>query len=341
MKKVVFYMAVCSMAWATACTGSRKADTREAVPVKTLTVSPTDARAGYDYVGTVEETIGTMLSFEVAGNIQAVYADAGKRVKKGELLAVINQASLKSMHDAAVSTLKQAKDAYARYEKLHVQGSMPEIKWVEVESKLQQAVSAEAIARKNLADSKLYAPFEGVIASRVAEQGQNVLPGEPVMKLVDIRKVNIKFSVPENEISHLAIGQHATFSVPAVGGKSAEAEISEKGVVANPLSHTYDVKMQYVNRDAALMPGMVCNVKVYADTDKAEIIIPSEAVQIDEKGGRFVWQVQHGKAVRRQVETGRLVSDDGIEINKGVSVGDKLIVEGSQKVSEGMKVTEK
>lgn len=307
--------------------------------VKTITVEKRNIASDYSYVGTVEETVGTMLSFEVSGNVQRIYVDAGKSVRKGELLAELNQASLKNMHEAALASLNQAKDAYTRYEQLHNQGSMPEIKWVEVESKLRQAESAESIARKNLDDSRLYAPFDGVIGSRSVDPGMNVMPGEPVLKLVDIRKVNIKISVPENEISRIRMGQPLSFIVPALGDGKFETKVTEKGVMANPLSHTYEIKAAYVNKDSRLMPGMVCNVDVWQESAASHLFVPTEIIQLDESGRRFVWVVKDGAAQKCLVSIGRLASA-GIEITDGLSEGDKIITAGAQKVSEGMKVSE-
>lgn len=78
---------------------------------------------------------------------------------------------------------------------LYENKSLPEIKWVEVQSKLQQAQSMESIARKNLEDASLYAPFDGVIGKRNVEAGENVQPGKPVFTLLDVGTVNIKIAV--------------------------------------------------------------------------------------------------------------------------------------------------
>ena len=83
----------------------------------------------------------------------------------------LDATSVRSSYDAAKAALVQAEDAYRRMEELHAKGSLPEIKWVEVQSKLQQARSMEEMARKNLKDCKLYAPFSGVIADKSVEVG--------------------------------------------------------------------------------------------------------------------------------------------------------------------------
>lgn len=322
------------------CSEKQAATNETVVPVKVITAGETSSGTVYNYVGTVEETKGSLLSFQVAGNVARVLVDVGDKVKKGQLLATVDPVALKNIHESQLATLNQARDAYNRYKKLHDQGSLPEIKWVEVETKLEQAVSAESLARKQLDDCRLYAPFSGVVSERTVEQGMNVMPGQSVLKLVVVDDVKVKLSVPEKEISHIAVGQDAIISVAALDGKTYEAKIAEKGVAANMLSHTYDVKLRLPNSDGQLLPGMVCNVSVVPSNGAHNVVLPASAVQLDSNNAKFVWVEKDGKAARKYVTTGSL-SGNGIIILSGISHDDKVIVEGSQKVSEGMKVAEK
>ena len=98
-------------------------------------------------------------------------------MRQGQLLATLDEVSMQNTYQAAKAALKQAEDTYQRMKELHEKGSLAEMKWVEVQSKLQQAQSMEAVARKNLTDCQLYAPFSGVIAEKSLEVGQNVVPG--------------------------------------------------------------------------------------------------------------------------------------------------------------------
>lgn len=129
------------------------------------------------YVGTIEEETSAALSFPVAGTLARTYADEGQRVQQGQLLAELDPTSARQTFDAAQAALDQAKDACARLKQLYDAESLPEIKWVEAQTRLRQAESAYGIARKNLDDCKLYAPFTGVIGKRQAAAGETVLPG--------------------------------------------------------------------------------------------------------------------------------------------------------------------
>lgn len=308
-----------------------------AVPVKVVKVSESSYMNSRNYVGTVEAVSSSSLSFEVMGNVSKVFVTEGENVQKGKLLATLDKATLQNSYNASLASLKEAQDAYNRMKSLYDNGSLPEMKWVEVQSKLQQAVSMEQISRKSLKDAGLYAPFSGVISSKSIEPGMNVMPGIEVMQLADISTVNIKIAVPEKEISRVNKGQQAEVMVGALGDKLFTGVVSEKGIVANPLAHTYEVKIKLNNTSHELMPGMVCKVGVHSHETEAGIVLPNHTVQLQPDGKKFVWVVKGNAASQRMVSTGELTTQ-GVVITAGLQPGDEVIVSGNQKVSEGTKI---
>lgn len=311
-----------------------------AVPVKVVKVSESSYMNSRNYVGTVEAVSSSSLSFEVMGNVNKVFVTEGENVQKGKLLATLDKATLQNSYNASLASLKEAQDAYNRMKSLYDNGSLPEMKWVEVQSKLQQAVSMEQISRKGLKDAGLYAPFSGVISSKSIEPGMNVMPGIEVMQLADISTVNIKIAVPEKEISHVNKGQQAEVMVGALGDKLFTGVVSEKGIAANPLAHTYEVKIKLNNTSHELMPGMVCKVGVHSHETEAGIVLPNHTVQLQPDGKKFVWVVKDNAASQRMVNTGDLTAE-GVIITAGLQPGDEVIVSGNQKVSEGTKIAVK
>ena len=217
---------------------SREHQTKSPSPVlvKVRTVENSVPIMGRSYSGTAEEESGTPLSFATAGTVQELHFHLGQQVSKGQLLATLDPTSMQNAYNAAHATLEQAKDAFRRMEKLHEKGSLPDMKWVEVQSKLEQAASMEQIASKNLKDCKLYAPYSGVIARKEVEAGQNVMPGMPVAQLVTASILRIKIAVPETEISSIETGQEAVVRVPALDDRTFKATVTKKGIGANRFS---------------------------------------------------------------------------------------------------------
>lgn len=315
----------------------------DTVKVKEMIVGEagTPSESGdFGYSGTVEEENGAVLSFSQGGTIKQLRVKMGDRVRRGQLIATVDPTSVRDAYDMARSTRSQAEDAYKRMKQLHDKGSLPDIKWVEAQSQLRQALSAEHIARKNLGDCNLYAPFDGVISEKNAEVGQNAAPGMPVVKLVTTNVLNVMISVPESEMAAIRMRQHADIVVQALGGRHYGGYVVEKGVIADPVSRSYSVKIRVVGADGAMLPGMVTQVALQngATGNSAcigtAIVIPARLVQLADDNSNFVWVDERGKAARRPVVCGEYMSG-GVAIASGLNRGDRLIVEGQQKVSTG------
>ena len=311
-----------------------KQTTMTPVKVKVLRVSSSEIDGTERFSGTVEEANSTSLSFSIMGTVKTVHVGLGDRVAKGQLIATVDPLSMQSSYDAAKASLEQAEDTYRRMKELYDKGSLPEIKWVEVQSKLQQAKSMEEVARKNLDDCKLYAPFSGIISEKMAEVGQNIMPGLPVVKLVTANQLKVKIAVPETEIAAIDTGQKATITVSALNGRVFAGTVTEKGIVANPLSRSYDVKIRVDDADKELMPGMV----VLSGTRMGTLrVIPAHIVQLDEQNRSFVWVNAEGKASKRIIQCGGFTSE-GVVVLSGLEESEEIIVEGQQKVCENTSV---
>ena len=311
--------------------------TAKIIPVKVMNVGFSDHSHSQNYVGTVEESSAVSLGFSGLGTVERVLVSEGDRVRKGQLLAVLEGGTAQNAYNVAKSSLFQAQDAYDRLMTLHEKGSLTDIKWIEVESGLEQAKAMEAIAQKSVDDCNLYAPMSGVIAKRSIEEGVNVMPGLSAFKIVLIDEVYVNVPVPENEIGNIRIGQPATITVPALGNREYRGVVDKKGVEANPISRTYALKIKTGNPNSELMPGMVSKVFWQNEEDK-QIIIPNKCVQISPDNRHFVWLADGNTARRRFIDVGSL-ADYGIIVENGLTEGDILIVEGGTKISEGMQIT--
>lgn len=319
----------------------------EPVKVKEMVVGEgglvDNASSDFGYSGTVEEENGSSLSFATGGTIMQLRVNVGDRVRKGQLIGSVDPTSVRNNYDMAHAAKMQAEDAYKRMKQLHDKGSLPDIKWVEVQSQLQQAKSAENIARKSLGDCSLHAPFSGVISEKYAEVGQNAAPGMPVVKLVTTNVLNVRISVPESEMANIHVRQRARIEVQALGGKQYEGYVVEKGVIADPVSRSYSVKIRVSGTDNALLPGMVSQVSLanigasQASGNATAVVIPASILQIADDNSHFVWVDEGGKAVRRAITIGEYQSN-GVVVTSGLGRGDKLIVEGQQKVCSGTKL---
>lgn len=308
------------------------------VRVKTVVCTPVPVTGINAYSGTIAENMGTVLSFKVPGTLKTLYVSEGTKVAKGQLIGELDAQSLKNMYDISLASLATAQDTYDRMSKLHAAGTITDMKWVEIENALSAAKSSAAIALNNLNDTRLYAPFSGYISEKIADIGSTVVPAAPIVKLVKIENVKITISVGEKEISKMSTGANAVFNVPALGEQQYSCTLTDKNVTANPLSRTYEVTFSCPNPDGHLLPGMICRLSLLAENTKEAITLPVSAVLLDNYNRYFVWIDNNGHAEKRYV-TAKTYSGKNMIIESGLTKGEKVILEGQQKVSSNTAVT--
>ena len=337
MKRVHFMMAAMVLVALCSCGEKKQAVAEQTVRVKVQEIHPEAVNGEQGFSGTIEEASGASLSFASAGTIKRIYVDEGQTVRQGQLIAELDPTTLQNAYTISKTSLEQAQDTYNRMKELHDAGSLPEMQWIQIENQLKSATAQEAIARKSLSDTKLYAPFSGYISSKIAEIGQNASPGMPIVKLVNIGSVKVKISVPEDDIQRIA--QHSSMKVvvPALGNREFEGQVKERGVSADPRSRTYEVKATIQNHDGQLLLGMICQVFTNYMQGSTGVFVPANLVQLDSDNKTFVWVVNGERALKREIIIDG-ESAQGAKVSFGLVAGDKLIVAGQQKVSNGMKV---
>jgi len=323
-----------------ACGKVEKENTEPAVRVKTMVVGTSVANDEKMYSGTIEAGMTCELSFSGGGTLTRVTVKAGDRVSKGQLIATVDRQMAQNEYNSALSQEQKARDLYGRYRKMYEDKSLPEAQYIEAKSALRQSEMQLAMAKKQLTDCQLYAPFAGTIITRNVEPGQNVSAGTVVATLVDVRKMKACISVTAAEINMFRRGQNVRISVPDLDGQQFIGTITEKDIQADELSRTYRIKALIDNADGKLLPGMIANVKISGALNPQttdNIIIPEKLVQIMSDNTRFVWLARDGKAKLQVVTIGNATSR-GVIVESGLQQGDTLITEGQQKVSEGSRV---
>lgn len=306
------------------------------ISVGIMTIDPTEDIVNNTYPGYLEEGQSVDLAFKYGGTLQKINVKEGNNVNKGQALAQVSSPTLESSLRSAQATLTQAQDAYDRLKKVHDNGSLPEIKWKEMEANLEKAQAAYDLAQAMMADNVIKAPFNGTITAVNAEVGENIQPLRPIISLVNAEKLSVKISVPEDEIARVAIDSPAEVVIPALGDRHYSGMVTEKSMTASLLTHSYPVKVLIDQPDDELTPGMIGKVMLKSDVKKG-IVVPATAILIN-KAGKFVWIEENGRATRRMIQIAGY-SGSGVIVSEGLQNGDHVIIEGYQKVSEGMRVS--
>lgn len=310
---------------------------RKVLHVRITPVDSLNSVAGFTYVGAVAEQSAVPMSFVAGGTVRDVNVKNGQKVRRGQTLISVDNASVGSMLRAAEATLRQAEDGYARVKRVYDAGGVSEVKLMEVKTQVDQARQAVTGLRKQVSDCRLLAPIDGVVANLTVSPGQNLLPNQTAMVIINIDELKVKMSVSENRINRINIGDSAEVLFPALDGHMARATVSEKGITANELTHTYDVMLALTPDTAlrGLLPGMVAKVSMTNQTNHG-YVLPARCVGTG-MGETTVWVVEGGRANRRPVTVGGFV-EDNVFITEGLKTGDLVVTSGYQKLFNGARV---
>lgn len=310
-----------------------------AIKVKTQSVQTASGLSNLRYSGTVEAFQTIPLSFQSSGTVEKVLVQAGDAVRKGQLLACVDKTDNQSIYNSSLAMYQQAKDAYDRLKQVHDNGSLSEVKWVEMETNLKKAESQLEVAKNSLDKCNLYAPVSGIIGKRNVEPGQSALSSFAPLELVKIETVLVKISVPENEIGKIKKGMNASFSISALDSKQFEGIITNVGVVADQFSRTYEVKITVKNPGLEIKPGMVCDVVLDSTAEKQMVLVPYNAVSKDKEGSSFVFVVNNDqKSVKKQIIKVGGYQTTGLEVLSGLTANQTIVVEGKEKLTDNSQI---
>jgi len=306
------------------------------IPVEAITVDFAGDNDFRNYVGSLKSEVKMALSFTFGGELTEICVTNGQKVKKGDLIAKVDETTAKSLHDAALATLNQAEDGYNRLKQVHEEGGISEVRWVQMETDLEKARQSEISTRKNLENCTIYAPQDGVISMNNHVIGETMRPTEAFCHLIDMDRIMVEFSVPEKEVGNINIGDKGIASIHALGDLERDIIIYDKSIVSNPFGHTYNVKAKIDLKGQNALPGMVVKIKLVRPSVTG-IVVPASCVQTI-SDGLAVWVVKNGKSYRRVIEVDDFVKN-GVLVKKGLEHGDTIVTVGYQKLFNGAKVS--
>lgn len=306
------------------------------IPVKIAAVEFADGTNFRNYVGSLKSEVKMALSFPLGGEITDIYVHNGQRVTKGAIIAKVDETTSKSLHDAALATLNQAEDGYERLKKVHEEGGISDVRWVQMETDLSKARQAEISTRKHLDDCTIYAPQDGMVSMNDRVIGEFIRPSETFCNIIDMNKLIVEFSVPEKEVGNVTIGDKAIAQIHALGDIEREIQITDKAIVSNPFGHTYTVKAKIDLTGLDPLPGMVVKIRLNS-TAVSGIVVPASCVQTV-SDGLAVWVLKNGRSYRRNIEVSDFVKN-GVLVKKGLEHGDTIVTVGYQKLFNGAKVS--
>ena len=260
----------------------------------------------------------------------------GTTLKKGQLLAKINDRPLQAQLKKLQAQLKLAEDRVFRQNALLVKDAVSKEAYEQVKTDLASLNADIDLIKANIQQTELRAPFDGIIGLRQVSVGSYASPTTIVAKLTKISPLKINFSVPERYAKEIKKGTRLTFSLDGYL-KDFDATVYATESKVDPASRTLSVRALYPNTGTKLLPGRFASIKIKMHEIPNAIAIPSEAI-VPEMGKSKVYLYKSGKSMPVEVKTG-LRTDTQVQIINGLHVGDTIITSGTLQLRTGLNIT--
>lgn len=307
--------------------------------VETLVVGAGTIRIRQEYSGEVRARQEATLSFQVGGKLLARLVDAGTMVRSGQPLARLDDADAAQQYAQAAAQRDLAAADLGRFRELRERNFVSPAA-LEAREVAHRAAQAQAtLARNQRAYTTLVADRAGIVAAVMAEPGQVLAPGQPVLRLAATGEREIAFQIPESDQALVQSGDIAQVRLWAIPGREYRGRVREIAGAADPSIRSYDARISLMDGDAAIGLGMTATVSLHREAPQ-QLRLPHGAIFQQEPGktGTAVWVVANDGAVNlRPVQVLRW-GDDAAWIGGGLTPGERVVAAGVHKIHAGEKL---
>lgn len=310
---------------------------QQPVPVVTAVVERVPLVVEIEAVGTARSKEAVDITAKATNQVTAVRFEEGQRVKAGTVLVELDGAQARADLAAAEAALKESLSTFKRSRDLYARQALSESQLEQIEATLAANQARVASAQARVADTVVRAPFNGRVGLRRISVGSLISPGTVITTLDDSSVIKLDFDVPETFVSVLEAGLAVAATTIAYPGEVFQGQVTSVDSRIDPVARSVTVRAEIPNGEGRLRPGMFMSVRLSRDPTPA-LVVPESAI-VPERGNVYVFVVEDGVAARREVATGRR-EPGRVELLAGIEAGERVVVQGTQKVRDGSAVTE-
>jgi len=275
------------------------------------------------------------LSFETSGKITHIYFAEGSPVKKGDLLAKVNDAPLQAELRKLEAQIPLATDRVFRQRSLLEKDAVSQETYEQVSTELEKLNADIEFVKSRIVQTELRAPFDGIIGLRQVSEGAFASPSTVIATLTKIIPLKLEFSINERQASEVRRGTNLSFRVEG-SLNTYNASVYAVEPQLNLKTRTMTARALYSNQGGRLKPGRTVSIEITLREIKNALTAPSEAV-IAEMGRNIAYLYKGGRAHQVVLERG-LRTESNLQIIDGIRAGDTLIVTGVMQLRDGMPV---
>lgn len=280
---------------------------------------------------------------EFAGRLIKLKVEEGQKVKKGTLLAIIEDAGLKDQLDQIKLQLDLTKTTFERTKRLWDQKIGSEMMYLEAQTRYKAAKKQVSQIRQQLAKTKIYAPFSGVIDEIPARLGSNLIPGvTPVLRIVNLNSMFAESDVPENYLPNINKGSKATVTIPALN-LVQKTQVHQTGNFISATNRTFRVEARLENPEGIIKPNLNARLSIIDYYNPEAIMIPLRVIRENANGQPYVFILSNPEKDNGYTTEKRMIvlgksKEEMIEILEGVEIDELIADEGVSLLVSNQKV---
>lgn len=320
-------------------------DTIKKLPlVSTFTTAVSEFNHYLELQGNVQTKQNVLLYPEMPGILERVFVKEGQFVRKGTLLAQINDGGLSKQLVQLETLADLAKTTFERQQRLWNQKIGSEIQYLQSKANYISQKNAVAQLKSQLKKTKVVAPFDGIVDVIFKEKGTVVAPGlgAEIIRIINLDKMYIEAEVPEKYIQSITKGKSVEVYFPVLD-KIVQTSVRKVGNFINPSNRSFKVEVMVPNAKGVIKPNLTARLKINDYKNEVAILIPQSIISENAKGQQYIYIVenknQYNEAVVKKliIETGK-TQGDVIEVLNALKKGIEIIEEGARSVTDGQTV---
>lgn len=306
-----------------------------ATKVKTHQVANEPFEVVLEALGTARANESVTITTQTTDIVQAIHFSDSQVVKKGQLLVELNDREEKARLAELEVNLVEAQRQLKRVSDLAKNNVASEQLLDEQQARVKALKAQKTVAKTQLNELQVSAPFDGLLGVRQISIGALVRPGDTITTLDDLLTIKVDFEIAESHLSSIAIGQLIRATSVAYPGQVFEGEIASIGSRVDASTRAIQVRANINNQDLKLRPGMLLQILIQKQVLDTLVVPESALVPLEDK--QFVFVVTDNKVTRAMVKVG-IRKPGKAQILQGLNSGDHVITEGTLKVRDGSTV---
>ena len=288
--------------------------------------------------GMLSTTTDMKLSFKTGGIVKQLNVREGVSVRRGDILAVLDLSEISAQVNQARIGLEMAQRDLSRAKNLYQDSVVTLEQFQNASSAYELALSQKRIADFNLEHSRIKAPADGEIQKILVEANEVIAPGYPAILFASTESDwVVRVALTDKDIVKFSIGDSAHVEMDAFPDIHFPARITELGVIADPVTGTYEAELQILRSDPQFRTGYIARSYIYPTLSQRAVVVPLESLIGASDNRAVVYVYRDGELSRRPVRTGRIINNL-ISVSEGLASGELVVTEGARYITKDSKV---